>query len=49
METVTTVNRNTTAADLTYAQGLVDRVFNAEISSYPVDLSGNGGGGKRGR
>lgn len=48
METVTIVNRNTTAADLTYMQNMLNRVYNSApaIASYPVDLSGNGGGGK---
>lgn len=48
IESVTDVNRVTTAADLTYVQGVVDRVYNANPTSYPTDLSGNGGGGKEG-
>lgn len=48
---VTLQSGNTTAADLTYVQGIVDRAFNMApaIASYPVDISGNGGGGKVGR
>lgn len=44
IETVTLVNRNTTAADLTAMQALVNR--NVFPSTYAPDLSGNGGGGK---
>jgi len=44
IETVTLVNRATTAADLTAFQALFNRtVFPA---TYVADLSGNGGGGK---
>jgi hypothetical protein len=45
IETVTVVNRATTAADLTAFQALLRRVTGPP--SYPVDLSGNGGGGKQ--
>jgi hypothetical protein len=38
------VNRNTTAADVTQITALLDRT--TYPASYPVDLSGNGGGGK---
>ena len=50
IETVTIVSRNTTAADLTYAQALFNRTYDLApaIASYPVDASGNGGGGKVG-
>lgn len=51
METATTVNRATTAADLTLSNAqLFDALFNMApaIASYPTDASGNGGGGKRG-
>jgi hypothetical protein len=44
IETITLVNRATTAADLTAFQALLTRTpFPA---SYVADLSGNGGGGK---
>ena len=44
IETITLVNRVTTAADLTMFQALLNRtVFPA---TYAPDLSGNGGGGK---
>lgn len=43
IETITLVNRTTTAADLTAFQALMNRtVF---PSTYQPDLSGNGGGG----
>ena len=45
IETVTLVNRNTTANDLAAFQALLRR--NPAPASYPVDLSGNGGGGKQ--
>ena len=44
IETVTHINRNTTAADRTAFLALLDRVVYP--STYPADLSGNGGGGK---
>jgi hypothetical protein len=44
IETQTILSRNTTAADLTAIKALMDRVVYP--SSYPADLSGNGGGGK---
>ena len=46
VETVALVNRNTTAADVTMFQALLDRVV--QPSSYPTDVSGMGGGGKLG-
>lgn len=45
VETITLVNRATTAADLTAFQNLFTRA-NGPIT-YPPDLSGNGGGGKQ--
>lgn len=45
VETITLVNRATTAADLAAFQALFTRQ-NGPVS-YPVDLSGNGGGGKQ--
>jgi len=44
IETINLVNRVTTAADRTAILGLLDRVVYP--STYPADLSGNGGGGK---
>lgn len=52
IDTVTSVSRATVAADLTYENAqFYDKLFNMApaISSYPVDGSGNGGGGKAGR
>jgi hypothetical protein len=46
IETITLVNRNTTAADLTAIQALFNRTVYP--STYAVDVSGNGGGGKAG-
>jgi len=46
IETVTVVNRNTTAADDTAITALLNR--NVFPSTYVADLSGNGGGGKLG-
>lgn len=43
IETVTLINRTTTAADLTAFQALMNRT--PTPFSYPADLSGNGGGG----
>ena len=46
VETVTDVNRATTAADVTYVNtNIIDRIYNMTppIASYPPDLSGNGG------
>lgn len=43
IETITLVNRTTTAADLTAFQALMNRT--PTPASYPADLSGNGGGG----
>jgi hypothetical protein len=50
METVTTVNRATTAADLTAWQNIFNRNFtlNPTISGYPTVL-GSGGGGQVGK
>lgn len=44
IETVSVVNRNTTAADLTALTALLSR--SVAPSTYVADLSGNGGGGK---
>jgi hypothetical protein len=45
IETVTTVNAATTAAQQTVIQNrLIDQLFVASPSSYPVDLGGGGGG-----
>lgn len=50
VETVTTVNAPTTADQVTYLNALItDGLFLQQPASYPVDLSGNGGGGKLGR
>lgn len=43
IETVTLMNRATTAADLTAFQALMNR--QVQPATYPPDLSGNGGGG----
>jgi hypothetical protein len=46
VETITEVNRNTTAADVTYINAnILDRIYamTPPIASYPPDLSGNGG------
>lgn len=40
------VNRATTAADVTKLTSILNDIF--QPSSYPVDVSGNGGGGKVG-
>ncbi len=49
VETVTTVDRATVAGDRTYLIAkILDRHFIANPSSWPADLSGNGGGGKLG-
>ncbi len=45
IETITQVNRNTTAADVTAFQALLSRF--PFPTTYPPDLSGNGGGGKQ--
>lgn len=47
IETVTDINRATTAADETALDAIYNGVF--ALTSYPVDRSGNGGGGKVGR
>lgn len=52
IETATAVNRATVAADRTFLnENIYDAIFDMDpaISSYPVDASGNGGGGKAGR
>lgn len=46
VETVTLVSRVTTATDTTNITALLSR--EPKPSSYPTDLSGNGGGGKAG-
>lgn len=46
VETINIVNRNTNANDLAAWQALISRVV--QPSTYPPDLSGNGGGGKGG-
>lgn len=49
VSTVTSINRATTAADETKIElQVIDGLFAQQPSSYPVDASGNGGGGKRG-
>lgn len=50
VNTVTLQAGVTTASDVTYINAMVDRVFTMQptIANYPVDLSGNGGGDKRG-
>ena len=45
VETINIVNRNTNANDLAAWQSLISRVV--QPSTYPPDLSGNGGGGKQ--
>ena len=45
IETINMVNRNTNASDLLAWQSLISRVV--QPSTYPADLSGNGGGGKQ--
>lgn len=51
IDTITIINRATTAADLTAMQAITDRTYNMAptIANYPTDPSGNGGGGKVGR
>ena len=46
INTVTDINRNTVAADQTFINAILDLV---SAPTYPVDASGNGGGGKGGR
>lgn len=49
VETVNLINRNTAAADETYLEAqMIDLLYGAQPATYPVDLGGNGGGGKRG-
>jgi len=45
VETINIVNRATNANDLAAWQSLISRVV--QPSTYPPDLSGNGGGGKQ--
>lgn len=45
IETVTVVNRNTTAADVSYLKDLFDGDLLDRSTSYPT-VSGSGGGGK---
>ena len=45
IETINMVNRATNAADLVAVQALLSRVV--QPSTYPPDISGNGGGGKQ--
>lgn len=42
------INRNTVASDQTYVDSLLNVRHGPALASYPVDLSGNGGGGKLG-
>lgn len=44
IDTVTVIGRNTTAADETAIDAMLNQVH--APTSYPVDASGNGGGGK---
>lgn len=44
IETTGAISRNTTAADIAAIQALWNRTVNP--ATYPVDLSGNGGGSK---
>lgn len=46
IETRTVLSRNTTAADETFIDDLLDR--DSQPASYVADASGNGGGGKLG-
>lgn len=47
VDTITTVNRVTTAGDVTTLNArVIDGLFVAAPTSYPTDASGNGGGGK---
>lgn len=48
IETVTVINRATTANDKSFVDDVLNRFTNAAPSSYPVDASGVGGGGKLG-
>lgn len=48
VDTITDINRATTAADVTYIDGLITRLASANPSTYATDASGNGGGGKVG-
>jgi hypothetical protein len=46
MELQSVINRNTTAADVTFIQSVLDEI--TAPSPYAVDVGGNGGGGKLG-
>jgi hypothetical protein len=46
MELQSVINRNTTAADITYIQTVLDEI--TAPAPYVADVSGNGGGGKLG-
>lgn len=49
MEVFTANSGNTTNAQRDYINNqMIDPLFNMSPSSYPVDLSGNGGGGRAG-
>lgn len=46
IESVTTVNRATTSDDVTTIQDIIADEWSLTPAQYPVDLSGNGGGGR---
>jgi hypothetical protein len=46
IETVTTVNRATTSADVTRIKDIIEDAWALTPAQYPEDKSGNGGGGK---
>lgn len=48
VETVTVINRATTATDQTQINNALDFKYGYGASAFPRDKSGNGGGGKRG-
>lgn len=50
VETITDINRATTAADEAYVESVLALIsgMNPAITSYATDASGNGGGGKVG-
>lgn len=48
IETVTVINRNTNAADEAAIDTMLNQKFALSPSQYPVDESGNAGGGKLG-
>lgn len=49
IDTITEINRVTATADMNYVAAVATRMFVQQPSSYAVDASGNGGGGKAGR